>query len=71
MSLNIKQDTFEVVGRTRPYLELPTSMIFTIKKNLNRLLEEDLQGDPMMIEAIREAWRAEIRDADAELIKRN
>ncbi len=69
--LDIKSDAAEIVGMTRPYLEIPTSMILTIKKNLNQLLREDVQGDPMAIAAIRAAWQMEIHDADTELIKRN
>jgi hypothetical protein len=69
--LDIKSDAADIVEMTRPYLEIPTSMIITIKKNLNSLLEEEAEGDPMAIAAIRAAWHMEIFDADVELVKRN
>ena len=71
MSLNIKYDALEIVGRHRPYVNIPTSMINTIKKNVNRLLGEELQGDPVIIEVIRANWKSELHDAEMELIQRN
>jgi hypothetical protein len=71
MSLNIKYDAIEIVGRHRPYVNIPTSMIQTIKANVTRLLNEDIQGDPIMIAAIHSVWKNEIRDAEMELIQRN
>ena len=67
----IKSDTAEIVSMHRPYLEIPTSMILTIKKNLNQLLKEDVQGDLIAVAAIKAAWHMEIFDADVELIRRN
>jgi hypothetical protein len=69
--VDIKSDTIEIVSTHRPYLEIPTSMILTIKKNLNQLLKEDVQGDPLSVAAIKAAWHMEIFDADVELVKRN
>ena len=68
---SIKSDTAEIVARNRPYLEVPTSMILTIKKNLNQLLKEEVHGDLVDVAAIKAAWHMEILDADVELIKRN
>jgi hypothetical protein len=67
----IKSDTAEIIAMSRPYLEVPTSLIITIKKNLNGLLKEDVQGDPLSVAAIKAAWHMEIHDADVELVKRN
>lgn len=69
--LTIKSDAAEIISMSRPYLEIPTSMILTIKKNLNSLLKEDVQGDPIAVAAIKAAWNMEIFDADVELVKRN
>jgi hypothetical protein len=69
--VDIKSYTIEIVSMHRPYLEIPTSMILTIKKNLNQLLNEDIQGDPLSVAAIKAAWHMEIFDADVELTKRN
>lgn len=71
MSFNLRLDTFELVGKTRPYVNIPTSMILTIKKNVTRLLNSDVQGDPMIVATIQAVWRAELHDAEMELIQRN
>lgn len=70
--MDLKIQTQGVVMIERPYLDVPTSMLGTIRQNLIKLLAEDLQeSSPILEEIIRSAWKAELRGIDLEMILRN
>lgn len=71
MTINLKHEVLEVIARERPYVNLDTTMLHSIKKNLDILLLEDIKGDPIMISIIRSTWKSEIQDLERELVLRN
>jgi hypothetical protein len=62
----------EVVDRERPYFEISTALLNTIKENLNELLGEEMHGvEEMYQQVIRSTWKMEIFTINGELSKRN
>jgi hypothetical protein len=56
----------------RPYLEMPTSLLITIKKNLIFLLKNPIIGaDPIFKEITRNRWTTDLESINRELIFRN
>jgi len=62
----------EVVDRERPYFEISTGLLNTIKENLTELLGEEMHGvEEMYQQIIRSTWKMEIFTINGELSKRN
>ena len=60
------------VAMTRALIDIPTSLLHTIKSNLRSLLTEDIEGvDEMTKQVIRSTWKSEIENIELEIIKRN
>ena len=61
-----------VVDRERPYFEIPTGLLNTIKENLNQLHGEEMHGvEEMYQQIIRSTWKMEIFTINGELSQRN
>ena len=60
------------VAMTRSLIDIETSLLLTIKSNLEMLLTEEIEGmDEMSKQIIRSTWKAEIANINLEMIKRN
>jgi hypothetical protein len=66
------QDAKLITLETRPYIDLPTSLLLNIKSNLNFLLKAPIDNtEPVLHEIMRNTWKAELKGIESELIQRN
>lgn len=69
--MNRKQ-LVEFVLSERPYVDISTSMLITIKSNIRRALDEiPFDGSALSASIQKAAYTAEILDIERELIMRN
>ncbi len=70
--MNLTDQVQVVVLTERPLLELPSSLLVNLKKNLTLLLNNPVEIDnPILGEIVREAWKEELRNVNEELFLRN
>lgn len=70
--MKLQTQTSELVMSTRPYVDLESSLLNTIRRSLQGLTREKMVGiNPITEEIIRSAWKAEILAIGNELIQRN
>jgi hypothetical protein len=64
--------TANLIGNLRPYLDVPTSMLHNIKKNLSTIIKSELVGvDPMDSQVMKLLWTEEMQAINYELVQRN
>lgn len=69
--MNRKQLVEFVLGE-RPYVDISTSLLITIKTNIRRALDEiPFDGNALAVSIQKAAYTQEILDIDRELIMRN
>jgi hypothetical protein len=70
--VNNLKTQIHTVAMTRSLVDLETSLLLTIKSNLENLMKEEIEGvDEMTKQVIRGTWKAEIKNIEMELINRN
>jgi hypothetical protein len=70
--MDLKTQAQGLVLIERPYVDLPTSLLRNMHKNLSSLLTEEIEGlSQVFIEITKAAWKMEQEAIVRELILRN
>jgi hypothetical protein len=71
MKTSFKLDTEVVLTIERPCIDIPSSILITIKLALAENMLEDLEVGALASALIKETWRNEIKGIERELTLRN
>ena len=70
MQVNLQAQA--IVLTERPLIDVPTSMLVTIKNNLTKLLKEEVVAEnPILADIVRLAWTEELKGVTREMILRS
>jgi hypothetical protein len=70
--MSLKTEVNTVIMTQRPYVDLKSSLLNMISKNLQDHIREPIDWlDPIGAEIMKSAWKAEVAAINHELIQRN